>query len=70
MDSCNEAEIERCLNLYAMSVTEPFWNIVGGRNLRLLQIYNQNSFNPARLKQSIPITMTVAPAKDAHPIIP
>lgn len=36
----------------------------------LLQMYNQNSLRPARLKQSIPRTMTVEPAKEVEPINP
>lgn len=33
-------------------------------------IYSQNSFNPARLRQSTPITIAVAPAKEVEPIKP
>ena len=34
----------------------------------LLQMYSQNSLRPAQLKQSIPRTIAVAPAKDVEPI--
>lgn len=33
-------------------------------------MYSQNSLRPARLKQSIPSTIAVAPAKDVDPIKP
>ena len=36
----------------------------------LLQIYSQNSLRPARLKQSMPRMVAVAPAKDVDPIRP
>ena len=36
----------------------------------LLQMYNQNSLRPARLKQSMPRMVAVAPAKDVDPIRP
>lgn len=33
-------------------------------------MYNQNSLRPARLKESMPSTIAVAPAKDVEPIKP
>ena len=46
------------------------WFIVKGKAGNVLQIYSQNSFRPARLKQSTPRTITVAPAKEVDPIKP
>lgn len=36
----------------------------------ILQMYSQNSLRPARLKQSTPRTIAVAPPKDVDPIKP
>jgi hypothetical protein len=50
------------------------WNGVGDPNPAEVegvpQMYSQNSFNPARLKQSTPSTTAVAPAKEVEAISP